>query len=93
MKKSFVCSLICGGGILGGGIYIDDTSVTYKTNKLTVDKKYKNLVLPLAQIVDLSWKWIVFPIATIKLASGEEYKFIIFNKSGFEKHFAIVKKL
>lgn len=93
MKKSFMGSLICPGGILGGGIYIDDTSITYKTNKLTVDKKYKNLVLPLAQIVDLSWKWIVFPIATIKLASGEEYKFIIFNKSRFVKHFAIVKKL
>ena len=93
MKKSFVCSLICGGGILGGAIYIDETSVTYKTNKLTVDKKYKNLPLPLDQIVALEWKWIIFPIASIRLQSGEEYKFIIFNKKGFEKHFAIVKKL
>ena len=39
--KSFICSL-CHNGILGGGLYLDNTSLTYKTNKLTVDKKYKN---------------------------------------------------
>lgn len=36
--KSFVCSL-CHNGILGGGLYLDSQSLTYKTNKLTVDKK------------------------------------------------------
>ena len=36
--KSFVCSL-CHNGILGGGLYLDRQSLTYKTNKLTVDKK------------------------------------------------------
>ena len=40
--KSFVCSL-CHNGILGGGLYLDSQSLTYKTNKLTVDKKYRNL--------------------------------------------------
>ena len=74
MKKSFVCSIICSGGILGGGIYIDDTSITYKTNKLTVDKKYKNLVLPLDQIVDLSWKWIVFPIVERRCSASPNYE-------------------
>ena len=53
--KSFVCSL-CHNGILGGGLYLDSQSLTYKTNKLTVDMK-----------------------------NGELYKFIIFNKSRFEK--------
>ena len=33
--KSFVCSL-CHNGILGGGLYLDSQSLTYKTNKLTV---------------------------------------------------------
>ena len=93
MKKSFICSLICHNGIIGGGIYIDDSSVTYKTNKLTVDKKYKNLVLPLDEICELTWKWIVFPIATMRMASGEQYKFIIFNKGRFDKYFSDVKKL
>lgn len=90
MKKSFACSLICPNGIIGGGIYVDDKSITYRTNKLTVDKKYKNLLLPLNEIRELTWKWIVFPIATMRMASGEEYKFIIFNKGGFSN---IMKKL
>ena len=93
MKKLFIGSLICNNGILGGGIYIDDTSITYKTNKLTVDKKYRNLVLPLGKICDIEWKWIVFPIATVQMTSGEQYKFIIFNKGRFSKYFAEVKKL
>ena len=92
MKKSFICSLICRCGIIGGAIYMDDTSITYKTNKLTVDKKYKNLVLPLETICELRWKWAVFPIAIMQTASGEQYKFIIFNKSRFNKCYAEVSK-
>lgn len=64
--KSFVCSL-CHNGILGGGLYLDSQSLTYKTNKLTVDKKYRNLVLPMQEIKEISWKWIVFPIATVNM--------------------------
>ena len=84
--KSFVCSL-CHNGILGGGLYLDSQSLTYKTNKLTVDKKYRNLVLPMQEIKEISWKWIVFPIATVNMKNGELYKFIIFNKSRFAKWF------
>ena len=93
MKKSFMGSLICHNGIIGGGIYIDDAAITYKTNKLTVDRKYKNLVLPLNEVCELTWKWVVFPIAVIKMTSGEEYKFIIFNKGRFNKLYNEVKKL
>lgn len=82
--KSFVCSL-CHNGILGGGLYLDNVSLTYKTNKLTVDKKYKNLVLPLSEIKEITWKWIIFPIATFSMKNGESYRFIIFNKRRFEK--------
>lgn len=64
--KSFVCSM-CHNGILGGGLYLDSQSLTYKTNKLTVDKKYRNLVLPMQEIKEISWKWIVFPIATVNM--------------------------
>ena len=91
MKKSFMCSL-CHNGILGGALYLDETSVTYRTNKLTVDKAYRNLVLPLDQITKLTWKWIVFPIATMRMTSGEQYKFIIFNKGCFNKYYTEVKK-
>ena len=91
MKKSFMGSLICHNGIIGGGIYIDEESITYKTNKLTVDKKYKNLVLPLNEIRNLTWKWMVFPIGIIRMSGGEAYKFIIFNKGRFNKCYTELK--
>ena len=92
MKKSFMCSLICHNGILGGGLYIENNAITYKTNKLTVDRKYRNLVLSLNEIRELTWKWIIFPIATFHMMSGENYKIIIFNKRRFEKYYAEVKQ-
>ena len=82
--KSFACSL-CHNGILGGGLYLDNQSLTYKTSKLTVDKKYRNIVLPLQEIEEISWKLILFPLATVSMKNGEQYKFIIFNKPRFEK--------
>ena len=90
MKKSFMCSLVCHNGIIGGGLCIGDNSVTYKTNKLTVDRKYRNLELSLNEISELSWKWIVFHIATFRMTSGEQYKFIIFNKGRFNKYYTEV---
>lgn len=92
MKKAFICSIICNNGILGGGLYIEDHAITYKTNKLTVDRKYRNLVLPMNEICEISWKWIIVPIATIKMSSGEEYKFIIFNKNRFDRCYHELKK-
>ena len=84
--KSFVCSL-CHNGILGGGLYLDNQSLTYKTNKLTVDSKYKKLILPMQEIKEITWKWIIFPIATVNMKNGEQHKFIIFNKPRFVKWF------
>ncbi|MBE7085906.1 MAG: hypothetical protein E7366_02005 [Clostridiales bacterium] len=93
MKKSFICSLICHNGIVGGVLYLDKNSVTYKTNKLTVDRAHRNLVLPLNEIENFTWKWVVFPIATMQMMSGEQYKFIIFNKGRFSKYYTEIKKL
>ena len=84
MKKAFMCSL-CHKGILGGGLYLNDTAITYKTNKLTVDQAYRNLVLPLNEICELKCKWIVFPIATFHMVNGKKYTFIIYNKGRFVK--------
>jgi len=86
MSKVFMCSL-CHNGILGGVLCLDAHAVIYKTNKLTVDKKYRNLILPMQEIIKISWKWIFFPIATVNMKNGEHYKFIIFNKPRFEKWF------
>ena len=84
MKKVFVCSLVH-NGILGGGLTIDSENITYKTNKLTVDAKYRNLVLPIKDIKEITWETIVFPIATFHMNNNEEYKIMIFNKNGFIK--------
>lgn len=86
MKRTFVCSLcLYHNGILGGGLYVDETSVTYRTGKLTVAPMYRNLVLPLAEIERVEWKWVIFPVATFYMRNGERYKFLIYNKKGFEK--------
>ncbi len=90
MNKSFMCSL-CRSGILGGALYLNETAVTYRTNKLTVDTAYRILILPLDEITELTWKWIVFPVATFRMKSGIEYKFIIFNKRRFNKYYTQVK--
>ena len=84
MKSYFVCSL-CQNGLLGGGLIVDEKTITYKTGKVTVDKKYRNLELNRSDIADLSWKSAVFPIATFEMKNGEKYSFMIFNKPRFMK--------
>lgn len=86
MKKVFVCSLVH-NGILGGALYVDEQSITYRTNKLTISKEYRNLVLPISEIQNVTWKWVVFPIATFHMLDRRNYKIIIFNKWRFEKVF------
>ena len=86
MRKVFMCSL-CHNGILGGGLYLDPQSVTYRTQKLTVNEKYRNLALPLNEIEEITWKWVIFPVATFYMKNGEKYTFIIFNKNRFIKYY------
>ena len=85
-------SIICHNGIVGGALYLDEVSVTYKTNKLTVDKAYRNLVLPLNEIAELTWKWIVFPVAIFRMKNETEHKFIIFNKRRFCRYYRLEDK-
>ena len=84
MKSYFVCSL-CHNGLLGGGLIVDENTITYKTGKITVDKKYRNLELTRNNIKDLSWERNVFPIATFEMKNGEKYSFMIFNRGRFMK--------
>ena len=85
MRQVFMCSL-CHNGILGGGLYLDHQAVTFRTQKLTVDEAYRNLILPLKEITEISWKWIVFPVATFHMKNGQCYKLIIFNPWRFQKY-------
>lgn len=86
MQKVFMCSL-CHRGILGGSLCLDRETLTYRTQKLTVDQTYRNLVLPLSEIQEVTWKCFLFPVATFQMKCGETYHFLIFNKPRFEKWF------
>lgn len=88
MGHTFACSLVVKGGLIGGAVIVDGEALTYRTGKLTIDPKYRNLALPRKDISGISWKTVVFPIATVTMAGGEEYRFMIFNKGGFEKAYA-----
>ena len=90
MKKVFVCSLVH-NGIIGGALYVDEQSITYRTNKLTISKEYRNLVLPISEIQNVTWKWVVLPVATFHMLDRRNYKIIIFNKWRFEKVFCNFK--
>ena len=87
MKSYFITSLVK-NGLIGGGLLLDDRAVTYKTNKLTVDPKYRNLVLPHEQIASMAWKRILFPIATFQMKNGETYAYLIFNQKRFDRCYA-----
>ncbi len=86
MKKAFACSL-CHQGILGGMLYIDNSSIIYRTNKLTIDKEYRNLVLPREEIQDISWKRVLFPLMIIHMKDGKKYTLLMYNKRRFNKHY------
>lgn len=86
MRNAFLCSL-CRNGILGGALYLEPDTITYKTQKLTVAEPYRNLVLPRSGIQSLTWKWVVFPVATFCMKTGERYTFILFNKWRFDKSY------
>ncbi len=83
MKQYYVASL-CHEGILGGGIIADEDGITYKTGKVTMSSKLRNLEMKFRDIQDYSQKWVLcFPVFTISMSNGENYKFIIFSPKRF----------
>ena len=83
MKQVFIASF-CREGILGGGIVADDEGITYKTGKVTVSPKLNNLEMKYRDIRGFTKKWVFcFPVFSIAMNDGENYKFIIFNPKRF----------
>ena len=39
------------------------------------------------ELAELTWKQILFPVATFHMKNGEKYTFLIFNKGRFCKYF------
>lgn len=81
MKKSFVVSLVK-NGLLGGGLVVDDDGITYRTNKMTVPREYRNLVMRSEDIAEVTEGRLLFlPTVTIAMEDGKEYKFLVFFNS------------
>ncbi len=83
MKRYFIVSL-CRNGILGGGMVVDDDKVTYKTGKITVPNKFRNLEMRYEDITGISTGWLLLlPTVTIKMKDSEAYKFVVFARTKF----------
>ncbi|MBR0139476.1 MAG: hypothetical protein IJM17_04210 [Firmicutes bacterium] len=84
MKQYFIASL-CREGVLGGGIIADDEGITFKTYKLTVSPRFRDLKMRYEDILDHSRKRILcFAVFTISMNDGENYRFIIFSPKRFD---------
>lgn len=83
MKQIFIASL-CREGILGGGIIADDEGITYKTGKVTVSPRFRNLEMKYGDIQSISKTSVLFfPAVSIAMKSGDEFKFIVFARERF----------
>ena len=83
MKSVFVVSL-CREGILGGAIYMDDDKMVYRTNKLTVSDKYRNLEMCFEDVTGIvCGRLFLLATVTINLQNKESYRFIVFRKKKF----------
>lgn len=83
MRSVFAASLIC-HGILGGTLILDEDRINYRTGKVTVDEKYRDLRLRLEQTAD--WKTTrkgPIPLVVIRMKNNEEYTFLIFGRKKF----------
>ena len=83
MKQYYIASL-CRNGVLGGGIAANDDGITFKTGKVTVSPQLRNLEMKYRNIREFSKKRVLcFPVFTISMNDGENYRFIIFSPKRF----------
>ena len=83
MKDAFMASLFH-EGVLGGALYLQSDKAVYRTNKLQLEPKYRNLELPYNRISEVKTGWaLCFPTVTLIMKSGSSYKFIVFRQKMF----------
>lgn len=82
-NKTYIASL-CRNGILGGGIYVEDEGVRYRTGKVTVPAKFRNLLMRYEEISDVVPDSFGFlPTVSINMKDGESYRFLVFGRKSF----------
>ena len=85
MKQYYAASLIH-HGVLGGGLIADEESLTYKTGKVTVDRKFRNLQMKYEDMASAQSRWVfIFPILTVFMKTGESYRFLVFAPGKIRK--------
>ena len=84
MEKMYVASLCYSGGLLGGGLFLDDERVTFRSTKLQVPPEIRNMPLRYCRIrrVEKS-KALFLPTVTVEMEDGRERKFLVFGRGGF----------
>lgn len=83
IKHTFSVSL-CKNGLLGGWIVIEEDSMSYRTGKITIPEKYKNLEMKYKDILSVEEGNLLFlPTVTVTMKNEEEYKFVVFNRKRF----------
>lgn len=83
MKRVYVASL-CKNGLLGGGLYIDDEKITFRTGKITVHPQLRNLELTFKNMTDIrKERIIILPVAAVSMKNGEEWKFFVLRRNDF----------
>lgn len=83
MKNTYAASL-CRNGILGGGLCIQEDKLVFRTGKVTVPQRLRNLELSFKDIDELNEESVLLlPAVTVKMKGGEEWKFIVYSRSSF----------
>ena len=85
MKNTFSVSL-CKNGLLGGWIIFDEEAMTYKTGKVTIPPKYRNLKMKYSDILSVTkGKMLFLTTVSVQIRDDEEYKFLVFEEDRFLK--------
>lgn len=75
---------LCYEGIRGGALTIEDDKVRFRSKVLTLPDEYKDLEIPMDEIdgVEKGTSFL-FPTVTIRMKTGESYKFVVFSRKQF----------
>ena len=83
MKRVYAASL-CKNGLLGGSLYVDDEKIAFRTGKLTVPLRIRNLELHFKNVVGIRKERIlILPVAAVSMKNGEEWKFFVLRRNDF----------
>jgi hypothetical protein len=86
-KKTFWVSL-CYRGAHGGGLYLTEDNLKFRTNKLQLPENMKSINIQYDDIKDIfpCRSLAIFPAISIRLRNGSNYKFIVFSREKILKH-------